>query len=193
MAVVEFDAVDVVPAAGAALLTHLRELADDRHGAAMGARERLETIRENRARLQGTINSTRNLRGYQDAEHLAKLEGELKRIDGKFRKANDAYMERSARWTGSNGSWTVLRHTSATFPHRCHQGVHRSSTKTQRQSGRLDRVLSHARRINPCRMIAVETRRCHRPIRCNGRLRRSMSWRRAASRSSNLMVRSNGR
>ena len=99
MAVVEFDAVDALPPAAAALLTHLRELADDRHGAAMGARERLETIRENRARLQGTINSTRNLRGYQNTEHLAKHEAELRQLDSKFGKANDRYMERSARWT----------------------------------------------------------------------------------------------
>ena len=99
MAVVEFDAVDVLPPAAAALLSRLREQVDDKHGAAMGARERLEALRETRQKLQGTINSAGNMRGYQNAEHLAKLEADLKQLDGKIRKANDAYGERSARWT----------------------------------------------------------------------------------------------
>ncbi len=99
MAAVEFDAIDALLPAAAAKLSHLRELADDRHGAAMGARERLEAIRENRQKLQGTISSTRNMRGYQNSEHLAKLEADLKQLEAKMRKANDAYAERSARWT----------------------------------------------------------------------------------------------
>ena len=99
MAVAEFDAVDVLPPAAAALLARLREQVDDKHGAAMGARERLEGLRESRQKLQGAVNSTRNMRGYQNAEHLAKLETDLKQLDGKIRKANDAYAERSQRWT----------------------------------------------------------------------------------------------
>ncbi len=102
MAVVEFDAVDALPPAAAAKLTHLRELADDRHGSAMGARERLETVRENRNRLQATINSVSNNHGYVDTGQLAKLQTDLKQLDAKLRAGNDAYSERSARWTAIN-------------------------------------------------------------------------------------------
>ncbi len=102
MTAVKFDAVDALPLAAAAKLSRLRELVDDRHGAAMGARERLGAVREERQKLQGTISATRNMRGYQNAEHLAKLEADLRQLDAKMRKASEAYDERSARWTAVN-------------------------------------------------------------------------------------------